>query len=142
MKIFVLSLILALANAKVIGSYDSGYDASSGSSDSYGSSGGDYGGSSSSDNFETKCTPYFETVDVDRCEHYQEKVCYTTQQESCQDVEDETCRGIIASRQVRQCFNVTELLCGLKEQVQYDVVSAVFTVQKCHKVTGKCFDFP
>ena len=87
--------------------------------------------------YETKCTKYYETTYVDRCEDYEDKVCYTTHAESCVDVEGENCRAIVSSKQVRQCINVTELICGLKETIHYDVVQAVFTVQKCHKVTGK-----
>jgi hypothetical protein len=85
----------------------------------------------------TRCTPYEETVYVDRCEHYNEQVCYTTHQEQCEDVHDQNCRAIVSGAQTRKCFNVTELICGLKEEVQYEVVNAVFTVQKCHKVSGK-----
>merc|ERR1712142_641992 len=145
---FVLALLLAAAavtQCKVIGSYDS----EGGSNDAYESmsAGGGYESSSSSsgyesggDDYETTCTPYFETVHIERCEHYEDKVCYTSQQESCDDVVGENCRAIISSRQVRQCHNVTELLCGLKETIQYDIVQAVFTVQKCHQVTERVCD--
>ncbi len=94
--------------------------------------------SSTSSNYgsTTRCTPYDETVHVDRCESYTDKVCYTTQQERCTDVTDQSCRAIVTGHQTRQCFNVTELICGLREQVQFDVINAVFTVQRCHKVTG------
>lgn len=87
-----------------------------------------------------KCKTYYETIQVDKCEKYSEKVCYTTQQETCNDVVDQNCRAITASQQIRQCFNVTELKCGLKEDVQYETVQAVFTVQKCHTVTERVCD--
>jgi len=90
--------------------------------------------------YETKCTPVLETVHEERCENYNEKVCYSNHEESCIDVEDQTCHGIVASKEVRKCFNVTELLCGLKEEVRYQQVQAVFTVQKCHKVTDRVCD--
>jgi len=125
-----------VTHCKVIGSYDS-----EGGSDSYESGGYESTGySSGGDDYETKCTPYYETVHIERCEHYEDKVCYTSQQEACDDVVGENCRAIIASRQVRQCHNVTELLCGLKETIQYDIVQAVFTVQKCHQVTERVCD--
>jgi hypothetical protein len=73
---------------------------------------------------------------VDKCERYNEKVCYTTQQETCTDVSDQNCNAIVSSYQVRQCFNVTELKCRLQETITYETVQAVFTVQKCHTVTG------
>jgi len=136
-----LVFFIAVTQCKVIGSYDSeggnevygnsGYEASG-----YESTANGYGG----DEYETKCTPYYETVHVERCEDYEDKVCYTSQQESCQDVMGENCRAITASRQVRQCSNVTELLCGLKETIQYDIVQAVFTVQKCRKVNERVCD--
>lgn len=87
-----------------------------------------------------KCKTYYETIQVDKCERYTEKVCYTTQQEACTDVPDQNCRAITSSQQVRQCFNVTELKCGLKEDIQYETVQAVFTVQKCHTVTERVCD--
>ena len=94
-------------------------------------SGGSYGGS------QKRCRMEEETVYADKCESYNEQVCYTTHQEQCDDVHDQNCRAIVSGTQNRQCFNVTELICGLKEEIQYDVVQAVYTVQKCHKVTGK-----
>jgi len=90
--------------------------------------------------YETKCVPYYETSYVERCEHYEDEVCYTTHTESCVDVEGENCRAIVSSKHVRQCINVTELICGLKETIHYDVVQAVFTVQKCHKVIERVCD--
>merc|ERR1712212_965941 len=40
----------------------------------------------------------------------------------------------------RKCFNVNELLCSLKENVQYEEIPAVFTVQKCHKMKERVCD--
>ena len=82
------------------------------------------------------CKTYYETIQVDKCERYNEKVCYTTQEEKCDDVPGQNCNGIVTSYQTRQCFNVTELKCRLQESIQYETVQAVFTVQKCHTVTG------
>merc|ERR1711970_785797 len=124
MKTFLALLLLAaMTRCKVIGPYglsEGGNDGYEGGNDDYegghgGYEGGHGGGYESSEN--------------------EDKVCYTTQQENCEDVGGENCRAIISSRQVRQCHNVTELLCGLKETIQYDIVQAVFTVQKCHQVT-------
>merc|ERR1712112_633517 len=39
-----------------------------------------------------------------------------------------------------KCFDVNELLCSLKENVQYEEVPAVFTVQKCHKMKERVCD--
>merc|ERR1712083_697144 len=40
----------------------------------------------------------------------------------------------------RKCYDVTELLCSLKENVQYEEIPAVFTVQKCHNVKERVCD--
>jgi len=142
MKSFIaLFFVAAVVQCKVIGSYESegGNDGYEAMSSGYEADAG-YGSDDGYGEYETKCTPYYETVHTERCEHYEDKVCYTTQQESCNDVIGENCRAIISSRQVRQCHNVTELLCGLKETIQYDIVQAVFTVQKCHQVTERVCD--
>jgi len=86
------------------------------------------------------CKTYYETIQVDKCERYNEKVCYTNQHETCQDVADQNCNGIVTSSEARQCFNVTELKCRLQENVQYESVQAVFTVQKCHTITERVCD--
>jgi len=155
MKTFLALLLLAaMTRSKVIGPYgtsEGGNDGYEGGNDDYegghggyegghGGYEGGHGGGYESSEKEVKCTPYFETVHIELCEKYEDKVCYTTQQENCEDVGGENCRAIISSRQVRQCHNVTELLCGLKETIQYDIVQAVFTVQKCHQVTERVCD--
>merc|ERR1712098_610796 len=43
-------------------------------------------------------------------------------------------------KQERKCFDVNELLCSLKENVQYEEIPAVFTVQKCHKMKERVCD--
>lgn len=57
-------------------------------------------------------------------------------QETCKDVPDQACTTVVSSFQERKCFNVTELKCRLQEDVQYETVQAVFTVQKCQTVPG------
>merc|ERR1712055_1061270 len=46
----------------------------------------------------------------------------------------------MASKHERKCYDVTELLCSLKENVQYEEIPAVFTVQKCHNVKERVCD--
>ena len=113
-SIVFLSAFIGLASAGIM--YPTtGPDASYG-----GSTGSDgYGGGSTT---ETRCTPFFDTVQEDRCEAYQERVCTTQQRESCNDVADQSCRAIVTTNQIRKCFNVTEILCGLKENVQFETV--------------------
>jgi hypothetical protein len=103
-----------------------------------------YSGGPSSDGYgsamTTHCTPYYETVYTDRCEQVNDRVCTTSFKEDCEDVQDQNCRAIVSGSQHRQCFNVSEEICTLKEEVQYDVVQAIFTVQKCTKVPEKICD--
>ena len=70
-------------------------------------------------------------------------MCSTTYKEFCEEVERKSCQGVTVTTgdTVRQCVNVTELLCGLVETVQYEMVTASYTVQKCHMVTGTIFSF-
>merc|ERR1712110_975234 len=89
---------------------------------------------------EKKCYPTHETKFREACEDYSEKVCYTTQKESCTDVPGQKCKAIQTLKQERKCFNVNEMLCSLKENVQYEEIPAVFTIQKCHKVTERVCD--
>merc|ERR1712140_58756 len=74
------------------------------------------------------------------CEDYQEKVCRTMHKEKCEDVHGKKCKAIKSSKHERKCYDVTELLCSLKESVQYEEVPAVFTVQKCGTVTERVCD--
>merc|ERR1712141_597388 len=50
------------------------------------------------------------------------------------------CKAIHTTKQDRKCFDINELLCSLKETVQYEEIPAVFTVQKCHKMKERVCD--
>jgi len=102
-------------------------------------SGGGYG-SSGGGEYGEKCYPTYETKYKEQCEDYTEKVCYTTQRERCEDVQGKKCRAIQTSKHERKCFDVQELLCSLKENVEYEEVPAVFSVQKCQKITERVCD--
>ena len=54
-----------------------------------------------------------------------DQICYTTYDEHCDDIYDQTCRAIVAKNQVRKCFNVTETVCALKEEISYELIDAV-----------------
>ena len=54
-----------------------------------------------------------------------DQICYTTYNEICDDIYDQTCRAIVAKNQVRKCFNVTETVCALKEEITYELIDAV-----------------
>ena len=103
----------------------------------YGTADVEYGGSAHADK---KCYPTYETKFREACEDYSEKVCYTTQKESCTDLPGQKCKAIQTSKQERKCFDVNEMLCSLKENVKYEETPAVFTIQKCHKITERVCD--
>jgi len=86
------------------------------------------------------CTFVDEVEYKEKCEPYTDKVCYTSHEEFCEDVYDQTCRSFISKSQIRKCFNVTETVCTLKEDVSYEVIDAVFTVQKCSRASDKVCD--
>ena len=67
-------------------------------------------------------------------------MCTTQQRESCQDMADQNCRAIVTTKQNRKCFNVTEILCGLKEEVKFETVQVGFTVQRCRKIPERVCD--
>lgn len=92
------------------------------------------------DKYKTKCSTYYETEYKEKCEPYQDKICYTTQEEDCVDLDGRMCKAIVSTKQERQCVNVTELICHLRESVQYEVVQAVFSVQKCYRATERVCD--
>lgn len=127
---------------------DSGFgteaSAGFGNSESQGDSSGNSFGMSDSyggDAYKTKCYPVYEIKYEDKCQQYTDRVCTTQHKESCHDgVAGENCNAIVTSKQVRKCFNTTELLCSLKEDIQYEVIQATFTVQKCQKVTERVCD--
>ena len=151
MKSLFFLLALGLAHAAKITSYPQpeeaapssyGEDSSYGKEDSYGgsSSGGGYGGG---DEYakQPKCSYYDETHYKEHCEEYYEKLCTTTHKESCKDVKDKNCNGVVSSKQVRKCFDVTELRCSLKEDVKLETVQLPVTVQKCRRRPGTSISF-
>ncbi|TRY74597.1 hypothetical protein TCAL_00597 [Tigriopus californicus] len=89
---------------------------------------------------QTRCYPYYENHPIDKCENYTEKICRTSQKEHCKDVPDKNCKAIVSSGQIRKCFNVTEIICSLKEDIKYEVIQVPYAIQKCHKVPQKVCD--
>merc|ERR1719167_1826379 len=81
-----------------------------------------YGEDSYGKNAGQKCYPTYETKYKKQCESYDEKVCRTSHKEQCIDVAGKKCKAIHTSQQERKCFDVNELLCSLKENVQYEEI--------------------
>jgi len=87
-----------------------------------------------------KCK-YVDEVEYDeKCEPYKDRVCYTHHEEKCDEVVDKICRPFVYKGQTRKCFNVTETVCTLKEEVTYEVIDAIFTVQKCNRASEQVCD--
>merc|ERR1712186_86890 len=122
------------SSAQTTGGYkDDGY---SGSTNSYSKDDG-YGGKQDCPYGQERVT---KTVFKEFCEAYTDRVCRTTHGESCTDVPDKNCRAVVTNQQNRKCFDVTELVCKLREDVKYETVQVGFTVQKCHKVQERVCD--
>merc|ERR1712038_1290813 len=122
------------SSAQTTGGYkDDGY---SGSTNSYSKDDG-YGGKQDCPYGQERVT---KTVFKEFCEAYTDRVCRTTHEESCTDVPDKNCRAVVTNQQNRKCFDVTELVCKLREDVKYETVQVGFTVQKCHKVQERVCD--
>merc|ERR1739849_49807 len=86
------------------------------------------------------CHPVERTVYKDECLPYIEKTCYTQQVEQCKDVYEKNCTSVIDESEHRECFDVTELICKLVENIQYEMVDETYTVQRCTRVTDRVCD--
>merc|ERR1711931_319791 len=86
------------------------------------------------------CHPVERTVYKDECLPYIEKTCYTRQVEQCKDVYEKNCTSVIDESEHRECFDVTELICKLVENIQYEMVDETYTVQRCTRVTDRVCD--
>merc|ERR1712071_514547 len=86
------------------------------------------------------CHPVEKLTYVDECIPYVEKTCFTQQKELCKDVYEKNCTAVIDEYEERECFDVTELICQLGENVQYEMVDETHTVQRCTKVSDRICD--
>merc|ERR1739845_193338 len=82
----------------------------------------------------------YKIKDKDDCLPYIEKTCYTQQVEQCKDVYEKNCTSVIDESEHRECFDVTELICKLVENIQYEMVDETYTVQRCTRVTDRVCD--
>jgi len=80
------------------------------------------------------------TVFVDKCEEYTEKTCVTQNIEDCKEVEHKNCTGTVETKVDRVCFNVNELVCSLKESIDYDTIAEEYLRQKCTVVKDRVCD--
>merc|ERR1711970_484754 len=56
------------------------------------------------------------------------------------DVYEKNCTSVIEESEHRECFDVTELVCKLVENIQYEMVDETYTVQRCTRVTDRVCD--
>ena len=76
----------------------------------------------------------------DVCIPYTEKTCYTHFKEDCHHIPHKVCTGTISVAYERACFDVDELICGLKEDVDYETLEEEFYVQLCTVVKERVCD--
>jgi len=89
---------------------------------------------------EVKCRDEEKVQYVDKCVPYQEKTCYTQVQENCEMEIFPNCTGIVETTAERECFNVTEMICGLKEEIKYFTLQEEYKVQVCSVVKERICD--
>merc|ERR1719516_155843 len=77
---------------------------------------------------------------TDVCIPYKEKTCYTHFKEDCQQIPHRVCTGTVSTAYERACFDVDELICGLKEEVDYETLEEEFYVQLCTVVKERVCD--
>jgi len=76
----------------------------------------------------------------DVCIPYTEKTCYTHFAEDCQQIPHRVCTGTVSTEYERACFDVDELICGLKEEMDYETLEEEFYVQLCTVVKERVCD--
>ena len=76
----------------------------------------------------------------DVCIPYKEKTCYTHFKEDCQQIPHRVCTGTVSTEYERACFDVDELICGLKEEMDYESLEEEFYVQLCTVVKERVCD--
>merc|ERR1711953_1520901 len=76
----------------------------------------------------------------DVCVDYDEETCSTQFEETCVKVPYKNCNGIVSSTYEQACFDVDELICGLKEDVEYETVVEESYAQLCTIVNERVCD--
>ena len=76
----------------------------------------------------------------DRCEPFTETNCYTQSKQVCQEELLQNCTGIIETKVERICFDVTELICSLREDIHYQTLRETYQVQRCFTAKDRICD--
>lgn len=116
------------------------YETPTPSTPSYSTGGNSYDNPTPSYDGGERCSYVDEVVYEDKCENVVDRICTTSYDEVCKDVVEKTCRAVVTTTQKYPCYNVTETVCTLKEDVNYKVVDSVYTVQVCNRDTERICD--
>jgi len=76
----------------------------------------------------------------DVCIPYKERTCQTHFKEDCVQIPHRVCTGTISTAYERACFDVDELICSLKEDMDYESLEEEFYVQLCTVVKERVCD--
>ena len=76
----------------------------------------------------------------DVCIPYKEKTCYTHFKDDCKQIPHRVCTGTVSTAYERACFDVDELICGLKEEMDFEGLEEEFYVQLCTMVKERVCD--
>eukprot|EP00092_Neocalanus_flemingeri_P023055 GFUD01024990.1.p1 GENE.GFUD01024990.1~~GFUD01024990.1.p1 ORF type:complete len:406 (-),score=110.48 GFUD01024990.1:25-1242(-) len=79
----------------------------------------------------TKCHMEEKIVFENVCEPFTETTCYTQNKEICEEEMLKNCTAVIEAMVERICFNVTELICSLREDIHYQTLRESYQVQRC-----------
>jgi len=88
--------------------------------------------------------PYCHNVErivfEDQCEPYKEKTCWTTNVETCDPIVYQNCTGFIETTVEEECFEVSELVCDMKETITYETLEETYQVQRCYNGKDRVCD--
>jgi len=76
----------------------------------------------------------------DVCVPWQEELCYTQSREECKQVPSRNCTANVVTNVDRKCFDVTEMLCSLKQNINYEGIQEKYQVQKCTTLQDRVCD--
>jgi len=87
--------------------------------------------------YEQTCHTALENKFLEECEDYNNQVCYTRHKENCEDVVEVKCDAIQASKEERSCIEVSELVCSLKENPEFQSLQSSEISQICSETTDE-----
>jgi len=76
----------------------------------------------------------------DVCEKYNQTTCYTQNKEVCEEYPMKNCTSVVKTEVEKECFDVTELMCSLVEDTNYQTVRETYQVQRCFYTKDRICD--